>query len=445
MEKRIPKDEARERAAGRSPSVLRAWVAAGLASAALLLPLSGCRERTEPPAARPATAVATPLERLDTLTSRVEVGESFATVVQSLGLDDEESASLLSCIKENYRFKIFPEQTYRVVFRVGDRGTTLHSFSLDDRYSDFRHVLERDESAGEGAGAVLGYSLVPIPVRTDTALVNGELTTNLYDAFLAKGETPALIQMVTKIFAWDVDFFKDPRVGDRFNLLVEKRWNEDGSFRGYGQVLSAKYVNSRHDFYGILYKGGYFDQGGRSLEKLLLKAPLNFARVSSGFNLKRLHPVLGVHRPHWGIDYCAPIGTKILAAGDGVVEYAKWVNGYGKTIKIRHNSVFSTYYAHLNGYAAGMGPGRRVSQRDVIGFLGNTGLSTGPHLDYRVERNGKYINPASLKTEAKQGVATAEWKDFCDRRDFLLARMSSQDSTRLASSAKSGDRLERNL
>lgn len=401
-----------------------------LVGVALTLTISGCRWSSKAPRAASAPA-AVPEARFDTLVTRIQVGESFKGIVQALGLEESEASLLLSSIKENYRFKLFAGQSYRVIFRVAHSGTSVHSFSLEDRYSDTRHQLLRSESAGAGFRvASLDYAVVPIPVRTDTALVVGALATSLYDAFLAKGETPALIQLVTRIFAWDIDFFKDPREGDEFSLLVEKRFGEDGSFRGYGQVLSAKYANGGREFYGILYKGSYFDQKGRSLEKMLLKAPLNFARVSSGFSRSRLHPVLGVARPHWGIDYSAPTGTKILAAGDGTVEYAKWVNGYGKTIKIRHNGIYSTYYAHLNGYAAGIRAGKRVTQRDVIGYLGMTGMATGPHLDYRVERAGSYINPASLKTESKEGVMTAEWKDFCDRRDQLLSRMFTPDFNR---------------
>jgi murein DD-endopeptidase MepM/ murein hydrolase activator NlpD len=422
--------------------LLRGGLCLALAASTVLL-LPGCQPAAEN---GEAGVPAQPLERLDTLMSRIKVGESFHSIVRSLGLDEGESSLLLAGIKENYRFKLFAGQAYRVVFRVTEEGTTVRSFSLEDRHSETRHRLLRAESADEGFRiASLGYSVVPIPVRTDTVLVNGVLNTSLYEAFLEAGETPALIQLVTKIFAWDVDFFRDPRVGDEFSLLVEKRYGEDGAFRGYGEVLSARYVNNKTEFDGILYNGNYYDKEGRSLERMLLKMPLNFARVSSGFNTKRLHPVLGIRRPHWGIDYCAPIGSKILAAGDGVVEYAKWVNGYGKTIKIRHNGTYSTYYAHLNGYASGIRAGKRVRQRDVIGYLGNTGLSTGPHLDYRVERDGRYINPAGLKTEAKDGLGAEEFKDFCDRRDQYFARMFPEEPDRFASNSADPGRQARNF
>jgi murein DD-endopeptidase MepM/ murein hydrolase activator NlpD len=432
------------------------WAALCLAGALGLL--SGCRQ--DKPAAK-AEAPQAPRIAYDTLSSRIKMGESFNSIARGLGLPESDAALLLLGIKDNFRFRLYAGQSYKVIFSVTPAGRSFRSFILEDRYSDRRHVLSRPVPSGDLAMAAapavapaqaeaalpaqpkLAYEVVDIPVRTDTVAVNGSLSSNLYEAFLSRGETGALIQMVTKVFAWDLDFFKDPRTGDAFSLLVEKKFGEDGSFRGYGQLLSARYVNRGHEFYGILYKGSYFNEEGRSLEKMLMKAPLNFARVSSGFSAARMHPVLGVTRPHWGIDYCGPKNTKILAAGDGTVEYSKWVNGYGKTIKIRHNGVYNTYYAHLNGYGAGIGAGHRVKQGEVIGYMGMTGLATGVHLDYRVEFNGRYINPASLKMEAKQGVEKTEWKGFCDQRDLLLARMSTSEFKHFASAAPLRERAEK--
>jgi murein DD-endopeptidase MepM/ murein hydrolase activator NlpD len=444
----------------RLKAVLR--LASALSLTCSLSFLAGCRDHDRSAAAGSKPQV--PQARFDTLSARIKSGESFNSIAFGLGLPPSESSLLLAGIKENFRFKLYAGQSYKVIFRVTVTGRELQSFILEDRYSERKHVLSRalppapaeapkiasaslvtlepgasapaesgPADAAGLAGTSFAYGIVDIPVRIDTVSVNGELTSNLYEAFVSKGETGALIQQVTKIFAWDLDFFKDPRQGDEFSLLVEKKYGEDGSFRGYGQVLSAKYVNRGKEYCGILYNGSYYNQDGGSLEKMLMKAPLNYVRVSSGFSAARLHPVLGICRPHWGIDYAGPKNTKILAAGDGTVEYSKWVNGYGKTIKIRHNGVYNTYYAHLNGYAAGVSAGRRVKQGDVIGYMGMTGLATGVHLDYRVEFNGRYINPASLKMEAKLGVAKSEWKEFCDHRDQMLARMAVPEPKHFAS------------
>jgi murein DD-endopeptidase MepM/ murein hydrolase activator NlpD len=440
----------------RNPGRIHAF----LVGAGLVL-LAGCKHQESAPT--PATQAA-PSAVYDTLSGHIKMGESFNTIARGLGLPEPEANLLLAGIKGNFRFKLYAGQSYQVVFRITDAGKVLHSFILEDRYSDRKHVLTRNPEAVPVMAAsvqspslprepanmpgvapasgtrAFGYEVVDIPVRMDTVAVNGSLSSNLYDAFVSQGETGALIQQVTKIFAWDVDFFRDPRVGDEFSLLVEKKFGEDGTFRGYGQVLSAKYVNRGKAFYGILYNGSYYTEEGRSMEKMLMKAPLHFAKVSSGFSSHRLHPVLGVVRPHWGIDYCGPKNTKILAAGDGTVEYCKWVNGYGKTIKIRHNGVYNTYYAHLNGFFAGLGAGKRVKQGDVIGYMGMTGLATGVHLDYRVEFNGHYIDPATLKMESKAGVEKAQWKEFCDHRDVLLARMSTQEFKHFASAVPARDK-----
>lgn len=395
-----------------------------------MLPL-GCRKAEEARTAPVSAAAAAPA--CDTVAGKIKMGESFISIVRSLGLPERESGLLLASIKDNFHFKLLAGQVYQVVLRHADSARQLTSFSLEDRYADSRHVLFRSEAVTPAARVFsLDYRFEQIPVRVDTQAVTVTVNSNLYDAFLARGETPALISAVTKIFAWDVDFFRDPRLGDEFSLLVEKKFAEDGSFRGYGDILSAKYVNRGHEFYGISYKGAYYDQDGRSLEKMLLRAPLPFAKVSSGFSNARLHPILGVKRPHWGIDYVAPRGTHIWAAGDGTVEYAKWVNGYGNTVKIHHNGVYNTYYAHLQGFAAGVHSGKRVRQGETIAFLGMTGLATGPHLDYRVEYNGKFINPGSMKSDSKEGVPNQEFKEFSDLRDLLLARMFAPDAKRFA-------------
>lgn len=441
---------------------IRGAVLKMLGLAVCLLP-AACQPGASRTEATASVVPQPPSAVFDTLSARVKTGESFISIASGLALPAQDTKLLLAAIKSHFRFKLYAGQAYQVIRRIGSEGPSLEAFFLEDRYSEQRHALRRSDPAPvlaaaavpadaaspaamnadsslsavpeEAPATVMDYSVAEIPVRLDTVAVNGTLENNLYEAFVSLGETGALIQQVTKIFAWDLDFFRDPRVGDAFSLLVEKKFGEDGSFRGYGRILSAKYVNRGREFTGILYGEGYYDQDGRSLEKMLMKAPLHYVRVSSGFSRARMHPVLGVTRPHWGIDYAGPLNTKILAAGDGVVEYAKWVNGYGKTVKIRHNSVYNTYYAHLNGYAEGMRPGRRVKQGEVIGFMGRTGLATGVHLDYRVEFQGRYINPASLKMEAKAGVAKAEWRAFCDQRDNLFARMAGAPVGNLAAAA----------
>jgi murein DD-endopeptidase MepM/ murein hydrolase activator NlpD len=365
--------------------------------------------------------------------AQVRGGETLDAICRNLDLGDSEFAALIGKMRAHFRFHIHPGQSYRAVFLREPGEMRLQSFALEARSGERLHRLDRCDTVPEAPE--YAYLEEDVPVQTDTVAVSGVLRGNLFDSFLSLGETPALIDEVTRIFAWDIDFFRDPREGDAFQALIEKRFSPDGRFLGYGSLLGARYENAGRAFDAILYKERFYGADGRSLEKRLMKAPLRFSRISSGFSRSRLHPVLGIRRPHWGVDYAAPSGTPILAAGSGVVAYAKWVGGYGKTIKIRHNGVYSTYYAHLRGYARGISAGRRVSQGQVIGYLGSTGMSTGPHLDYRVEKNGRYINPTQMVSESLQGIPTAERTAFFDHRDQVFALMGVESPVRVASAS----------
>lgn len=376
--------------------------------------------------------------KVDTVVAKVRPGDTYAGLMRNLDLAPEIVADLMQSVNAHFPVKLYAGQIYRVICQRPFEGgePALMAFTLEERGGLFRHILHRFESAFTDSASMqpavttLAYRGDSALVTTDTVALHGTLTTSLYEAVLAQGESPALLDRITQIFAWDIDFFRDPRVGDRFSVLAEKQYRDDGRFLGYGRVLCARYVNQGHEFLGYLYKDGYYDASGKSLEKLLMKAPLKFSRVTSGFSHSRLHPVLGIRRPHFGIDYAGPVGTPIFAAGDGVIELASWSGGFGNCVKIRHNSVYTTYYGHLQGFAKGAKRGMRVKQGQTIGYLGSTGLSTGPHLDYRVQKNGAFINPASLKTDAKEGIPEAEMTAFLLERGALLARLDGRpDST----------------
>jgi len=413
--------------------------ATGLSLLALVTAVfTGCKEKEIP--ALPEEVAIQP-ER-DTVEFTVKPGDTYGSLIQNLDFRPESIGALMRGIAAHFPVKLYAGQIYRVIGeRPGEGGEAeLAAFALEDRGGLFRHVVYPLLDANGNVLDTLAYRGDSVAVRIDTVALQGKLETNLYAAVLAQGESPALLDQLTQVFAWDIDFFRDPRVGDSFAALVEKRWREDGVFLGYGKLLCARYANRGQTFEGFRYQQGYFDADGRSLEKLLMKAPLKFSRISSGFTASRLHPVLGIRRPHWGVDYAAPMGTPIYAAGDGVVIQASWSGGFGNCVKIRHNGVFTTYYGHLNGYAKGIRSGIRVRQGDVIGYLGKTGLATGPHLDYRVQKNGTFINPTSLKTDAKQGIDAGEMSDFQLERGRLLAILDgAAPTTPVTASADAGD------
>jgi len=420
------------------------WKYLSLLCALLSLLGTGCR-RAEPPATPPEAE--TSAVRVDTVVAAVRPGETLDAILRNFDVADREFRGLLQNVRTHFRFPIHVGEVYRAVFAHEPGKPWLKSFSLETRSGETLHSLALDESIAAFDSATdpiaYAYSERQIPVRLDTVTASGTLQGNLFDSFVGLGESPALIDAVTRIFAWDIDFFRDPRVGDSFRVLMEKRYSLGGRFLGYGQVLSARYVNAGHVFDAVLFNNRYYGADGHSLEKRLMKAPLHFTRISSGFTHSRLHPILGVRRPHWGVDYAAPMGTPILAAGDGVVQYAKWSDGYGRTVKIRHNGVYSTYYGHLQGFAKGIGAGKRVTQGQVIAYLGMSGLATGPHLDYRVEKNGAFINPVKIISEPMEGVASTDLAEFQLRRDrFFTWLENGRAQSQLASDLHS-DSLKR--
>ncbi len=271
--------------------------------------------------------------------------------------------------------------------------------------------------------------------------VKGKIKGTLWGTMVKMGENPALIAKLADIFEWEIDFLTDVRDGDEFDLVIES-FNENGKIVFYGDIQVARYSLQGVDYFGILYEepGGdraYFDLDGKSLRKTLLKSPINYRRISSKYSLSRMHPILKIRRPHYGVDYVAKKGTPVVAAGDGRVIYKGWKGDYGKTIILRHGNGFQTYYGHLSGYAKKLSKGKKVKQGQLIGYVGSTGLSTGPHLDYRIKKNGKYTDPLKLDPPSVRPVQKKYLADFIQVRDEILTTMRSLDGDHKLVIAKS--------
>ncbi|HUP61521.1 MAG TPA: peptidoglycan DD-metalloendopeptidase family protein [Thermoanaerobaculia bacterium] len=238
-------------------------------------------------------------------------------------------------------------------------------------------------------------------VREVETIISAQIDSSLYEAVRESGESPQLVQQLVDVFQWDIDFFA-LRKGDEFSLVVTKQY-AGGDFLGYGPVTAARFTHKDQPYEAFRHempdgRAGYYASSGRPLRKQFLKAPLKFTRVTSGFTRRRFHPVLKHFRPHYGIDYGAPVGTPVMTTADGVVIEARYKAGEGNFVRIRHSSRVETYYLHLSRFAKGIKRGSKVGQGDVIGYVGRTGLATGPHLDYRVTENGKWLNPLKLKS-----------------------------------------------
>jgi murein DD-endopeptidase MepM/ murein hydrolase activator NlpD len=287
------------------------------------------------------------------------------------------------------------------------------------------HIVEATRAGGDWAAARLD-----VPVDQRVVVVAGTLRDNLFESIDRLGERPQLVLDFAEIFAWDFDFAADSQPGDRFRMFVEKVFTGD-QFVKYGRILAAEYESEGRVHTGVYFKdkngGGYYTPAGESLRRAFLKSPLEFTRISSTFSRGRRHPILGGIRPHLAVDYAAPQGTPILAVADGTVELAGWSGGGGNSVIIRHRANFKTMYNHLSRFATGIRRGTAVRQRQVIGYVGSTGLSTGPHLDYRVVKDGRFVNPLKQTFLPGLPISASSRGDFSQIRDTLLSQLRGTD------------------
>lgn len=264
-------------------------------------------------------------------------------------------------------------------------------------------------------------------VRKAVRSASGILGTSLWESMSAQKLKPDLIVSFADIFAWQIDFLTEPRAGDRYKLLWEEYTADDGSVHN-GEIIAAQYTASGRTHTAMLFTeadGGnyYFTPEGESMHRAFLKAPLQYRRISSFFTLRRFHPILKYFRPHLGIDYAAPRGTPVSSVANGVVTYAGYHGGFGNYVEIRHPNNYATAYGHLAGFARGTRVGARVQQGQVIGYVGATGLATGPHLDFRIKKDGHFFNYLTLKSPPAQRIPDKEKTRFAVRKKDLFTQL----------------------
>jgi murein DD-endopeptidase MepM/ murein hydrolase activator NlpD len=266
-----------------------------------------------------------------------------------------------------------------------------------------------------------------IPSEAETIGVMGEVHGSLFEAVINAGEKPELAMRLAQIFGWDLDFYTDPRPGDTFRVVVEKKVLANGELLSYGRILAAEYKNAGHPYGAVLFHDvsgapAYFTPEGKSMKKAFLHSPLKFAApISSHFSEHRLHPILKEYRPHLGIDYAAPSGTPVQTIGEGRVIFAGLKGGAGNLVQIQHTNGYTTYYMHLSRVL--VRSGQHVAQGQSIGLVGMTGLATGPHLDFRIQKQGQFLNFERLPLPPSEPVAKRDWNEFAASRDRALALM----------------------
>lgn len=287
--------------------------------------------------------------------------------------------------------KIRSGHVYKLFFSM-DSVKTLDYFIYEHTLTEYITIQFKDS---------LQITLGEKPTTIEKKLASGQIKTNLWDAMVESNINPMMSIELSEIYAWSIDFF-GLKEGDQFYVIYEERFLDTIS-AGIERIHAALFNHQNKDFYAIYFvqddRGSFFDDEGNSLRRAFLKAPLKFSRISSRFSKNRYHPVLKIYRPHSGVDYAAPEGTPVYSVGDGfVIKKGYQRRGAGNYLKIKHNSVYTTQYAHLKGFARGLKNGDPVKQGQLIGYVGKTGLATGPHLDFRFFMNGEAIDP--LKVDA---------------------------------------------
>lgn len=345
---------------------------------------------------------------------QVQSGETITALLGDF-FSPQEIHNLNIESREVFPFtKICAGQPYRICTTDGEFESFI--YEIDD---EEQLIISRDADE-------INMERIPIVYDVEIELVQGTIKTSLFDSVTAIGEDPELAIALADIFAWDIDFILDIRVGDTFQALVEKRFRE-GEPAGYGNVIAAEFINRKKTFRAILYQDGdqnasYYDEDGQNVRKAFLRAPLSFSRISSGFSMKRFHPITKTWKSHPAIDYAAAPGTPIKTVGDGSITRIGYTKGNGNFIEVRHSNGYKTLYLHMKGFARKMTRGKRLTQGQIIGYVGSTGLATGPHLCFRMKRDGKPVNPYRVKVPAAKAVAKVNLADFKFKAAPFLAR-----------------------
>lgn len=376
----------------------------------------------------PYNATATSAPSLDiqsasasyTKSLRVHAGDTLSKVLESAGAPTQDADAAILALKG-----IYDPRTLKAGQSIDVSFSPSGLDGEDDRFTGFEIPLNYATRVAVAPAPEGGYKAYEFErnLITQMTRADGVIDWSLFQAGSDAGVPTKVMAELVRAFSWDVDFQRDIRKEDRFEVMYERNATEDGKVVHNGQIVFAALTLSgerKAIFLHTLKDGSqdYFDENGQSAKKALMRTPIDGARLSSSFG-KRKHPILGYTKLHTGTDFAAPPGTPIYAAGDGTIEMAGWKGGYGKYVQIRHNSEYSTAYAHMKAFKSGITKGSRVRQGDVIGYVGTTGRSTGPHLHFEMILRGQKVNPMRVKMPSGQKLQGTELARFEETRDAV--------------------------
>lgn len=377
---------------GAAPEPAAPIESAAVAAAPATLPAPVETPVVAEPEPLPEEPIAEGAPTLEVVTGKVPRGGTIVSALGRHGISPGQVYAIAAAMRPVFDFRnARPDDFYALV--RSDENEVL-SFEYRRGRSDIFRA-ERHEDGHYVA------THQPAPLERRVVQLGGVIETSLFDALVDLGEHPELVNELADIFIWDFDFSSQTRPGDEFRMVYEKYYDRQGFVR-YGAILAAQYRAESRDMTAVYFEddegyGDYFTPEGNSVRRTFLRAPVKYSRISSRYSNSRLHPILKVRRPHHGIDYAAPSGTPIWAVADGEVIYKGVNGGYGRLVKVRHNNGYVSYYGHLSRYGQGLRVGSRVRQKQVVGYVGSSGLSTGPHLDYRLRINGRFVDPLRVR------------------------------------------------
>ena len=338
---------------------------------------------------------------------KIRPGDTIGKVLARYGFSAADIQVLYDQVKPVFDLRRLRTGQHLRLYADPSGAVVRLEYDVDD--FNYLAVEKRDD--------VFQAGLHARPVETKTGIIWGTIDESPILAFNRLGEEDSLALGFADLFGWDVDFYIDLRQGDTFKVIFEKRYVL-GKFIGYGQILAAEITNQGRLLQAFAYVSpdtkrlGYYDAEGKSLEKEFRKSPLKWARITSRFSSSRLHPIHKVYRAHYGVDYAAPVGTPVQATADGVATFAGWNGASGRMVRIRHKNAYETLYLHLRSFGPGIRSGARAKSGDIVGYVGSSGDSTGPHLDYRITRNGSYLNPLSAKFDPVEPLRQERLEGF---------------------------------
>lgn len=340
-----------------------------------------------------------------------EAGMYLGKLLSDYHIRREQRSKIIASCKGVFDFKKMRRGQKFSVFYAKDETDSVPEYLVYEKNKTDYVVFD----FGNAPKVYLGKK----ELKKELKKTGGIIRSALWFALEEADADPLLANDLSEIYAWSVDFFGLQK-RDKFKILYEEYYTEQERI-GSGEIVAAYFEHKGEKIYAIPFKQDstidFFNFDGTALRKAFLKAPLKFSRISSGFSNNRLHPILKIRRPHHGVDYAAPSGTPVYALGDGTVIHAAYTGGAGHYVKIKHNGTYTTGYMHLRDYAPGISPGKRVKQGQLIGYVGSTGLSTGPHLDFRVWKNGQAVNPLDIDAPPSVPVKKKNLNAFKEVRD----------------------------